>query len=51
MGLNGFMFRKINENENIIHKSKFWEPVRSCLLNIAQPIQPILINSNPEGSF
>ena len=33
MGLNGFIFKKINENENIKEKLKSWEPFRSCLLN------------------
>ena len=29
MGLNGFIFRKINENENIKEKLKSWELFRS----------------------
>ena len=38
MGLNGFIFKKINEN--IIEKLKSWEPFRSCLLNsTANPAQ------------
>ena len=35
MGLNGIIFKKINENENIKEKLKSWEPFRSCLLNNA----------------
>ena len=33
MGLNGFIFRKINENENIKERKKSWEPFRICLLH------------------
>ena len=33
MGLNGFIFKKINKNEDIETKTKSWEPFRSCLLN------------------
>jgi hypothetical protein len=40
MGLNGFIFKKINENENIKEKFKSWELFRSCLLNsTANPAQ------------
>jgi hypothetical protein len=30
---NGFIFKKINENENIKTKKNSWEPFRSYLLN------------------
>ena len=33
MGLNGFIFRKINKNLNIKEKKKPWEQFRICLLN------------------
>ena len=36
MGLNGFIFKKINENENIKMKKKSREPFRSCLLKSHQ---------------
>ena len=37
---NGFIFIKINENENIKTKKKSWEPFRSYLLNsTAKPAQ------------
>ena len=40
MGLNGFIFKKINENLNIKEKLKSWEPFRSCQLNsTANPVQ------------
>ena len=32
MGLNGFIFKKINENGNVKEKKKSWEPYRICLL-------------------
>ena len=32
-GSQSFIFKKINENENIKEKLKSWEPFRSCLLN------------------
>ena len=36
MGLNGFIFKQIDENENIQMKKKSWEPFRSCLPNWAE---------------
>ena len=31
--VNGFIFKKINEDYNIKTEKKSWEPFRSCLLN------------------
>ena len=40
MGLNGFIFRKINKKYNTKEKKKSWEPFRICLLNsTANPAQ------------
>ena len=40
MGLNGFIFKKINGKINIKEKKNFWEPFRICLLNsTANPAQ------------
>ena len=40
MGLNGFIFKKINKNWNIKTNKKSWEPFRSCLLkSTANPAQ------------
>ena len=40
MGLNGFIFRKINKKYYIKEKKKSWEPFRICLLNsTANPAQ------------
>ena len=40
MGLNGFILKKINGNQNIIEKKKFWKPFRIYLLNsTANPVQ------------
>ena len=35
---NGFIFKKINENENIKMKKKFWEPFR-CQNQLPNEIQ------------
>jgi hypothetical protein len=40
MGLNGFIFKNIIENENIKEKTKSWEQFSICLLNSkANPAQ------------
>ena len=39
-GFNGFIFKKINENENIKEKKISWEPFRICLLNSTANFHP-----------